>query len=148
MRNNSFTNNPGAAVRVGVGFLNVWASSNNKCDLSSILPDGKWGNNQGNNGIQCDATNCNACACMPGGNANTFFEFSVNSPFVTTNLGNTDYYCLSSDVLVDAGSPLGPSLTSNPLYTVYDLNGPTTGAWNGSNPDIGGRERGVNGCLP
>lgn len=91
-----------------------------------------YGNNANGNTANCDTTNCNACACLPAG---TFWEFNIAPTYVGTNIANADFFCVSAAGLLNSGDDLS-----------YDLNFTDAGNFNGSAPDIGGRESGSQGC--
>ncbi|NNE18865.1 MAG: right-handed parallel beta-helix repeat-containing protein, partial [Myxococcales bacterium] len=94
-----------------------------------------YGNNDFDNTAgPCGGDDCLACACLPAG---SFWEYSVDPLYTSTSVGDPDLYCLgASSTLIDGGDDL----------LAYDLNGDASGDFNGSSPDIGGREDGPGDC--
>jgi len=93
-----------------------------------------YGNNDfDNTGGSCGGDDCLACACLPAG---SFWEYSADPLYTSTSSGDQGFYCLDpSSTLVDGGDDLS-----------YDLNGDAAGDFNGSSPDVGGREDGPGDC--
>jgi hypothetical protein len=77
-------------------------------------------------------TTCYGCNCLP---ADTWWQYEHEPNYLTTERGETGYYCLGNSEFEDLGRDLG-----------YDLNGDQSGHFNGSGPDIGGREVGSAQC--
>lgn len=93
-------------------------------------------NDFGDTGGACGGIECTACACLPPG---SFWEYSADPLYSSTTVGDQELYCLgASSTLIDAGADL----------LTYDLNGAAPGNFNGSSPDIGGREDGPSHCTP
>lgn len=94
-----------------------------------------YGNNDfGNTGGSCGGGDCLACGCLPGG---SFWEYGVDPVYTSVVPGDQAFYCVdSSSSLVDGADDL----------LVYDLNGNAAGDFNGTAPDVGGREDGVGDC--
>jgi hypothetical protein len=84
--------------------------------------------------------------CLPLGSScppavtGTLFGFPVvtmvDPSFTSTTFGNADFLCLGSgNGLINVAADLG-----------YDRNGTDPGNFNGTAPDVGGRESGSGGC--
>ncbi len=94
-----------------------------------------YGNNEfGNTGGSCGGADCLACGCLPAG---SFWEYSVDPLYTSVTPGDQAFYCVDpSSSLVDGADDL----------LVYDLNGDAAGDFNGTAPDVGGREDGAGDC--
>jgi len=140
IRNNDVSGNAGYAIAfdnsIGLPSWNPLAAC--KSPLNTSGSGKAYGNNSYGNtlgdcfsaGAACDCVS----TCYPAG---SFWQFAASPDFVSIALGQPTYFCMnpSNAALVDQGKDLG-----------YDLNGTDAGFFNGSAPDIGGRESGSGGC--
>jgi hypothetical protein len=128
LRNNNVTGNADFALNVDkAGTFDVTAAC-----TGPLSPGPAYGNNDFGNTAGC-GVECLACACLPLG---SFWEYSVDPLYTSTTASDPDFYCLGASSLIDGGDDL----------LVYDLNGAAPGDFNGSSPDIGGREDGPEDC--
>ncbi|MBN2358633.1 MAG: right-handed parallel beta-helix repeat-containing protein, partial [Deltaproteobacteria bacterium] len=145
MRNNAVVRSGAAAINFdhSAGW-DVSASCAGPLDTGGdSLPD--YGNDaHGNTSLcsgDCNGTTESSCeSCLPGGSGD-FWEFLVDPRFATTTYGHAGFYCPAATALINAADILA---TSDPIY---DRNGPQAGDYNGSAPDIGGRETGSLACT-
>ncbi len=120
--------------------INAAGSSFNAAAACTGALTGGYGNDffTSGSGALCGGTQCASCVCLP---STGFWELNVAGAFTTTALSAFtpadagQFYCLGAAALIDVGDDLG-----------YDRNGGQTGNFNGTAPDIGGREAGANGC--
>ena len=137
VRNNNVTGNGDFGINVDKApdpFADFFDTSSSCTAPLSSGP--AYGNNDFENtggGSFC-SDECLACACLPAG---SFWEYSVDPLYTSTTAGDPDVYCLGApSTLIDGGDDL----------LSYDLNGDAPGDFNGSAPDIGGREDGPGDC--
>jgi len=130
-RNNNVTGNADFALNAD---KTVTFDTSSSC-TAPLSSGPAYGNNDfDNTGGSCGGNECLACACLPAG---SFWEYSVDPLYTSTTAGEQDFYCLDpSSALVDGGDDL----------LSYDLNGDAPSDFNGSGPDIGGREDGPGDC--
>lgn len=130
-RNNSFTENSWSAVAAPSGVN--WSTREN-CEFTNSITDSSnpgHGNNAYDNPQSCSSVSCYNCSCLPS----EFFEFTYDPKYQSTEIADTRFYCLGESELVDEARP-----------TIHDLNSSQSGLYNGSAPDVGGRESGESAC--
>ncbi len=140
MRSNLVSGNAGYALVITSSSAPTWETDGAECTapLEASGAGYDYRNAQNGNAAACSASSCRCTGsitpCLPKG---SFWPLSPGpDPFASTTAGAPSFYCLApGNALINAGVDLG-----------YDLNGSTAGSVNGSAPDIGGREKGANGC--
>ena len=130
LRNNNVTGN----ADFGLNARKVVTFDETPSCTAPLSSGPTYGNNDfDNTGGSCGGNECLACACLPAG---AFWEYSADPLYTSTSSGDQGFYCLDpSSTLVDEGDDLS-----------YDLNGDAPGNFNGSSPDVGGREDGPGDC--
>ena len=130
MRNNIITDN-----NAGISQSYTYTTWDQSSDCTSSTAAGHaYGNNAFNNTQNCNPT---CTALIPAGE---FWEYEADPQYRVTSLESnsvpTGYYCLGDNTrLWDGARDLG-----------YDRNGSQSGNYNGTKPDVGGREAGTAAC--